>query len=342
MSVGVLRQTLEDFRIGSHLAEDVAATFFNELIAERDENLLADILSAWNRKGIAEDEIFALASIMRSRMKRIASKHGIFIDAVGTGGSRAKTFNVSTAAGFVIAGADVPVAKHGNRAASSKTGSADVLSELGVQVDVEREIAEQCLNQHGICFMFAPKFHSLSPTLAAARRRLGEPTIFNCVGPLCNPADAPHQLIGAWDESIARSIANVLARLGTKKSWVVHGADGMDEISPSGPTTVFEVCCDSVRKIDVSPEDFGIATVSSDAVPKANTPSESAAIVSKILTNASADTPAEKLAAMNAAAAIYLSGTTNSLDEAFDVAITNIRNGNASEKLNLLRAATNR
>ncbi|HYJ89865.1 MAG TPA: hypothetical protein VEV84_01030, partial [Pyrinomonadaceae bacterium] len=125
MSVGVLRQTLEDFRIGSHLAEDVAATFFNELIAERDENLLADILSAWNRKGIAEDEIFALASIMRSRMKRIASKHGIFIDAVGTGGSRAKTFNVSTAAGFVIAGADVPVAKHGNRAASSKTGSAD-------------------------------------------------------------------------------------------------------------------------------------------------------------------------------------------------------------------------
>jgi anthranilate phosphoribosyltransferase len=144
---------------------------------------------------------------MRGRMKRINSKHESFVDIVGTGGSKAKTFNVSTAASFVVAGAGVPVAKHGNKAATSNSGSADVLSELGIDPAVDAATAESCLNEIGICFMFAPNYHRLSPTLGKVRRGLGFPTIFNCVGPLCNPASAPHQLIGVWDVKLLPKMA---------------------------------------------------------------------------------------------------------------------------------------
>src|SRR5205085_11522163 len=161
--------------------------FLDALLAETDEGLISDVLYEWESKNVTEDELFSLALILRKRMTRISTHHGRFVDAVGTGGSRAKTFNVSTAAAFVIAGAGVPVAKHGNRAATSNSGSADVLAELGIKADIEPLDAEKCLNKLGICFMFAPKFHSLSPVLAKVRRALDRPTIFNNLGPLCNP-----------------------------------------------------------------------------------------------------------------------------------------------------------
>jgi len=336
-----LQETVSGFRAGNDLAEETATLFFDALIAETNEDKLVELFQAWNKKGIAEDEIFSIGSIMRSRMKRIASKHETFIDAVGTGGSRAKTFNVSTAATFVIAGADVPVAKHGNRAASSKTGSADVLTELGVRVDIEPETSEQCLNELGLCFMFAPKFHSLSPTLASARRRLiREPTIFNCVGPLCNPANAPHQLIGAWDRSAARKMANVLARLGTKRSWVVHGEDGLDEIS-LGRTFVYEVCCDNVNEFELNPDDFGLNVFVAGGLPKAETSAISATIIRDVLNNDRAGEAAEHLVAVNAAAAIHLSGAAGSLTDGFASAVESIRSENALRKLTGLSAATN-
>jgi anthranilate phosphoribosyltransferase len=241
----------------------------------------------------------------------------------------------------VIAGAGVPVAKHGNTAASSKSGSADVLSELGVKVDVEPPAAEECLNQIGICFMFAPKFHSLSLPLAAARRRFGKPTIFNCLGPLCNPASAPHQLIGSWDKDVARSIANALSRLGTKRSWVVHGTDGLDEITLAGTTTVFEVCCSSLREFQLSPEDFGSVRRVAD-IPKVGTAVESADVVKRVLGNGLPEHGAEDLVVVNAAAGIYISGMVDSLSDAATLARESIRNGRAQTKLSELGAATNR
>jgi anthranilate phosphoribosyltransferase len=340
--MGILGDTLTSFRAGNDLAEDACGSVFDALLSETNEDKLVEIFRAWNAKGITEDEIFSIASIMRSRMKRIASEHETFIDAVGTGGSRAKIFNVSTAATFVIAGAGIAVAKHGNRAASSKTGSADVLSELGIRVDVDPEASERCLNELGLCFMFAPKFHSLSPVLAAARRRMtGEPTIFNCVGPLCNPAGAPHQLVGAWNVEAARKLANVLARLGTKRSWVVHGEDGLDEITLSGRTLIYEICCDNVREFDLQPRDFGLEHVEHDLLPKAETSADSAAIIRNVLNNDRARNAAEHLVAINAAAAIYLSGMAGSPADAFAAAMESIRSGNAMRKLAALATATN-
>jgi anthranilate phosphoribosyltransferase len=336
----VLIQTLNAFKDGQDLDGNAAELFFNAMIAETNEDLLTEILSAWNDKGIAGDEVFFLASIMRDRMRRIRADHSTFIDAVGTGGSRAKTFNVSTAAAFVIAGTGIPVAKHGNRAASSKTGSADVLSELGVRVDVEPEIAQLCLNEIGICFMFAPKFHSLSPTLASARRRIGQPTIFNCLGPLCNPASAPHQVIGVWNRELAKTIAEVLARIGTKKSWVVHGDDGLDEITLTGGTYVYEIAGENMRSFEITPSDFGIS--SSNSVPRISNPVESAAIIRQILCNEFAEGSAEQLVLINAAAGVYVGGEAASLPEAYEKARQSLRNCSALNKFRALGEATNR
>jgi anthranilate phosphoribosyltransferase len=340
MSVDLIHQTISDLRSGADVRPEAAPAIFDAMISVTDETLLVELLSTWNDKGIAEDELYQLALIMRSRMKRIVPRHNTFVDAVGTGGSRAKTFNVSTAAAFVVAGADVPVAKHGNRAASSKTGSADLLSELGVKVDVEPGTAENNLNELGICFMFAPKFHALSPSLTAARRRLGEPTIFNCLGPLCNPASAPYQVIGAWERNVSKTLAGVLARLGTRRSWVINSDDGLDEISLAAASTVYDICCGQVKEIRLSPEDLGIER--SDQVPTAATRVESADIVRKVFSSVEANSPAERIVAVNAAAAIYISGGTGSLREAFEIASESIRSGRASAKLRSLSEATNR
>src|SRR5437762_1623318 len=192
---------------------------------------IAATLIALKRKGETGEELAGLAEGMRARATRINSIHRCFIDTAGTGSSVAKTFNVSTAAALVIAGAGLPVAKHGNRAASSKCGSADVLAALGVNVSASPDICERCLNEIGICFMFAPLYHSATARVAAVRRQLGVPTTFNLLGPLTNPAGAPRQIIGISDQNKLESIAHALALLGTEKAWVVHGADGLDEVT---------------------------------------------------------------------------------------------------------------
>jgi anthranilate phosphoribosyltransferase len=337
----ILVQTLGAFRVGNDLDCEFAAPFFDALITEADEDLLAELLTAWNGKGITGEEVFSLASIMRDRMKRIRTDHSKFIDAVGTGGSQAKTFNVSTAAAFVIAGAGVPVAKHGNRAASSRSGSADVLTELGVRVDVEPETAQRCLNEIGICFMYAPRFHSLSPTLTAARRCVGKPTIFNCLGPLCNPASAPHQVIGVWNRELAKTMAEALGRMGTKRSWVVHGEDGLDELTVSGRTFVYEVCCENVRDLEVTPADFGSRLFDPDSVIRTSNAAESASVVEKLLKNELRDSASEDLVLINAAAGIYVAGASASLTEAFEMAMQSVRSSDALSKLEMLRSLTN-
>ena len=187
----LLRKYRDEFAAGRSFGAADAEALLDALITETDEEPIAEVLTAWSAKGVSSDEIYEFACILRSRMKRVNSVHETFVDIVGTGGSSAKTFNVSTAASFVVAGAGVAVAKHGNKAATSNSGSADVLSVLGIDPAVSPETAEACLNTVGICFMFAPNFHRLSPTLAKVRRGLGFPTIFNCIGPLCNPR--PHR-----------------------------------------------------------------------------------------------------------------------------------------------------
>lgn len=306
-----------------------------------DEALIAGILTAWMEKGPTVDEIFSLAKIMRERARKIESKHPVFIDTAGTGASRIKTFNISTAAAFVIAGAGVAVAKHGNRAATSRSGSADVIAELGVKVETEPAKAAKCLDDIGICFMFAPYFHSLSPTLGKVRRGLGFPSVFNIVGPLCNPAGAPHQIMGVWDKALVEKVSQAMSRLGTAKSWVIHGSDGLDEITLSGETHISEITAGGVANRTISPADFCLETAPIDGLSKLS-PAESAALIGDILANKCESLAARDLVLMNAAAAINIAGTSEDLKAAFAIATESLESGAAAAKLAELVRETNR
>jgi len=337
----MLNYFLKNLSSGRNLTESEAVEFFTALQTETEnERLIADVLLALEAKGATADEIFTMAKIMRSRAVKVNSAHEIFVDVVGTGGSRAKIFNVSTAAAFVIAGANLPVAKHGNRAATSKSGSADVLAELGVNPSVKAKKAEECLNEIGICFMFAPLFHSHSPVLGKIRRELGVPTIFNNLGPLCNPANAPHQLIGVWNKNLVEKTANVLARLETKKSWVVHGSDGLDEITLDGKTSVAEVENGEVKSFQISPADFGLRNSSLANLQKFS-PAQSAQLIENILSGKATDETAKNLILVNAAAAIYVAGKAENLRAAFDAATESLDSGKAFKKLKKLIEFTN-
>ena len=337
----ILRDHLGRFREGDELASDGAEEFFDALICETDEATLANLFEAWHAKGTTENEVYELARIMRKRCTKIESKHERFVDVVGTGGSKAKTFNVSTAAAFVIAGAGVPVAKHGNRAATSNSGSADVLSAMGIEPAVDPATAQQCLNEIGICFMFAPNFHRLSPTLAKVRRGLGYPTIFNNLGPLCNPANAPFQLVGVWHTDLVERTANVLARLGTNCSWVAHGSDGLDEFTLNGTTYVAEAADGNVRSFELGSEDFGTMPASIDHL-RVSSAQESAALIRSILEGDCNDRAAIDLILINAAVPIFLAGFAGALPDAYKLAKQSLTSGAALAKIRELAAATNK
>ena len=334
MMSDLLRDQAQGFRRGIHLCPSDAATFLDQLIGSDDEDLLRDVFVAWNEKGIDEDEIFELARIMRDRCIRVETSRRKFVDIVGTGGSKTKTFNVSTAAAFVVAGAGVAVAKHGNRAATSNCGSADVLSALGIEPAVDAATATRCLDEIGICFMFAPNFHRLSPTLAKVRRGLGFPTIFNCIGPLCNPASAPHSLIGVWDADLVPKMANALSRLGAGRSWIVHGRDGLDEISLSGSTLVNEIVGDEVRSFEIHG-----SNLNGHKIRRADSAEESAGLIRGVLESSLAGSSEEALVLENAAAAIYIAGVAADLESARESALASVRNGNAARKLEELARA---
>ncbi|MCY7377109.1 MAG: anthranilate phosphoribosyltransferase [Pyrinomonadaceae bacterium] len=338
-----MKSELEDFlkivSSGKDLSESEAAEFFTALQSETEnESLIAAVLLALEAKGATADELYVMAKLMRSRAVKVNSKHETFVDIVGTGGSSAKIFNVSTAAAFVIAGANLPVAKHGNRAATSNCGSADVLSELGVNPAVDAAKAEKCLNEIGICFMFAPNFHALSPVLGKVRRELGRPTIFNNLGPLCNPANAPHQIIGVWRKDLVEKTAQVLAKLGTKKSWIVHGADGLDEITLNGATFVAEISGEKVKTFEISPADFGLSN-HNFSFSKCS-PTESAKIISDVLHGKSTDENARNIVLINAAAAVYIAGRTANLSDALAITKESLGSGKALEKLESLKSKT--
>jgi anthranilate phosphoribosyltransferase len=332
----LLRHYLERFRHGVEMDPADAESLLDSLIGCDNVDLTATLLSAWNDKGTAEDELFALATIMRGRMKRVESQHNKTVEIVGTGGGAAKTFNISTAAAFVVAGTGLAVAKHGNRAATSTSGSFDVLQELGINADIEPSETQESLNEHGLCFMYAPRFHSLSPMLATARRKVGRPTIFNNLGPLCNPASTPHNVIGVWDKRLLQMTARVLARLGSDRSWVVYGEGGLDEIALNGRTHVAEINGNNVAAFEISAADLKVSSPG-DTLPVRCSASESASVIRSILANRSKGGDAENLVLINAAAAIYVTGNATSLAESYEMARDSVRCGAAARKLKAMR-----
>lgn len=324
-----------------HLSRSDAALLLDWLLDDRTTDAqIAATLIALKHKGETVDELTGLAEAMRARATRINCSHSLFIDTAGTGSSAAKTFNVSTAAAFVIAGAGLPVAKHGNRAASSKCGSADVLSALGVDVSADPTVSESCLNEIGVCFMFAPLYHGATARVAKIRRELGVHTTFNLLGPLTNPAGAPRQLIGVWSRDLMEPIAQTLAQIGSERSWVVHGADGLDEVTISGPTFVAEAANGDVRTFRIDPEDF--ALVRADiATLRCEDAKASASMIRAVLLGERRDA-ARDLVIANAASALRVGGVTDDLREAASLAQKSLDSGAAMHKLELLARATNK
>jgi anthranilate phosphoribosyltransferase len=295
---------------------------------------IAAALVALKLKGETVEELAGFAEGMRARAVRIQSRHERFIDTAGTGSSCAKTFNVSTAAAFVIAGAGLPVAKHGNRAASSKCGSADVLAALGVNISVPAEVSEKCLNELGICFMFAPLYHSATARVAAIRREIGVQTTFNLLGPLTNPAGAPRQIIGVSDRQKVEPLALALSLLGTERAWVVHGADGLDEITIAEKTFVAESTNGAVRTFELSPEDFGIQRTSLDGLSGGDADAN-AKIIRDVVAGNGGDA-ARLLVLVNSAAALHVGGAAASLEQGMRLAEQSIDGKSAVGKLKAL------
>ena len=329
---------------GENLSRTEAANFLDALINPlAADTQIAAALIALTAKGETVEELAGMAEAMRERATPLHSRHERFIDTAGTGASAAKRFNVSTAAAFVIAGAGLPVAKHGARAASSTSGSADVLEALGVNTAVSPEIVERCLNEHGICFIFAPLFHLATARVARVRRELGVHTTFNLLGPLTNPARAPFQLLGVWHPSLVEKVASALALLGVKQAWVVHGADALDEVTITGKTLAAACsACTGVETFTISPEDFGIQAQSLNQ--RRESPAENARVTRAILHGeTNGDFAAvHDLVVINAAAALYLAGVANDLQNAAAMARESIDSGQAISKLDALIRETNR
>jgi anthranilate phosphoribosyltransferase len=316
-----------------------AASLLEFLIsAEATDAQIAAALTALAAKGETEDELAGFAETMRSCCARITTKHAVYVDTCGTGGSGAKTFNVSTAAAFVVAAAGLPVAKHGNVGVTTKAGSADVLRALGVKVDLTAERVAGCFDEIGICFMFAPLHHAATKRVAMVRRELGVRTIFNLLGPLTNPAGAPHQVIGVSDERGLEKVARALAALGTRRSWVVRGSDGLDEITLSGVTVVYEASADGVRRFELTPQDFGLEKSSLDEL-RGGSAEENAAIIKAVLSGTRRD-GARNLVLMNAAASLHVTGRGETLGDCVDAARAAIDSGAALARLDALRLRT--
>jgi anthranilate phosphoribosyltransferase len=325
---------------GENLRREEAASLLDALLdGTATDAQIGAALVALAVKGETVEELAGLASAMRARSVRIRARHECFIDTAGTGSSAAKTFNVSTAAAFVIAGAGLPVAKHGSRAATSRSGSADVLAALGINVSAAPEVSEACLNEFGICFMFAPLYHGATARVAGLRRELGIHTTFNLLGPLTNPASAPRQVIGVWHEALVEPLAHTLLALGAERAWVVHGRDGLDEVTLAASTKVAEVTGDGVRVFDVGPEDFGLEPTTLEGL-RGGDAEANARIIRSILAGERRDA-GRALVAANAAAALFVGGIAADLREAARLAEQSIDGGGALDKLEQLVRASN-
>ena len=295
---------------------------------------MGGLLMALRTRGETVDEFAAAASVMRAKCHAVRAPAGA-MDIVGTGGDGKGTLNISTATAFVVAGAGVPVAKHGNRNLSSKSGAADALTEMGLNVMVGPQVVERCLAEAGIGFMMAPMHHPAMRHVGPVRAELGTRTIFNILGPLTNPAGVKRQLTGAFAPRLLRPMAETLRALGSEAAWLVHGSDGTDEITIAGPTAVVALEAGEIREFSVHPEDAGLPVHPFEAI-LGGTPAQNAVAFRALLNG---QTGAYRDAVLlNAAAALLVAGKATSLKEGVSMARAAIDSGQALARLNLLRA----
>ena len=300
---------------------------------------IKSFLVALFEKGETAEELTGAAMSLRKHMSPIQSNRDSIVDTCGTGGGKTGTFNISTAAAIVAASAGASVAKHGNRKSTSLTGSAEVLEVMGVTVDCSVETVQKCLNQLGICFCYAPLFHPSVKNVSNVRKKLKHRTIFNLIGPLCNPANAKYQVLGAGLGNTRPLLAQALAKLGTERSIVVHSRDGIGEISVSEVTDVSEVLGTQVREGQLAPSDFGLEQTSAKLL-RANSPSESADVIKRVMEGQLG--PQRDIVVANAAAALWISGICDGLLAGAERCARAIDNGQAGEILKELVEMTNK
>ncbi len=327
----MIQQAIRNILNKEDLSLETTREVMDEIMSGNATNAqIAAFITGIRMKGETIDEITACAMSMRNIGLKLRHE-GDVLDIVGTGGDEAFTFNISTISSIIIAAAGIPVAKHGNRSVSSKCGSADVLEALGVKIDIPVEKSEKILKEIGICFLFAPVYHSSMKYAAPVRRELGVRTIFNILGPLSSPANANLQLLGVYDENLVEPMAKVLSNLGVKRAMVVHGHDGLDEVSLSGKTTVCEVNESKINSFFLDPHQFGFEYCKPEDLVGGD-PTMNADIARKILSGEPG--PKRDIVLLNSAICLYMTYNNITLRECVRLAAETIDSGKAMEKLN--------
>jgi len=335
----MMETVLSQVEAGRDLSMDQMSQAIAQVMAgASSEDQIARLLVGLHQKGETVAEVAGAAVAMRGEMTPIRTRHSGVVDVVGTGGDRSGTFNISTAAALVTAAAGVPVAKHGNRRVTSPSGAADVLATLGVNIEADVQAVEACLDELGICFCFAPLLHKAMKHVAPVRKKLGIPTIFNILGPLANPASAPFQLLGVGKPELRPLLSEALSMLGARRVLVVHGSDGLDEVTLGGTTHVTEATDGQLREFEWNPSDFGLSVTPRDGL-LVDGPDQSAAMIRDLLDDRPG--PPRDIVVANAAAALWTVGRHDSPAACAQLAAEAIRTGAAKDLLARLVERTN-
>lgn len=318
------------------MSEKFKSLFEDMISGNMPDAEIAKHLLAIEERGVSETELSIAAQILREKMVPVKAPKSA-IDIVGTGGDGLKTYNISTACCFVVAGAGVTVAKHGNRAVSSKSGASDVLRELGVKLDITTAQTETCLHETGVGFLFAPNHHKAMGKVAKARALLGTRTIFNRLGPLCNPANVEYILVGVYSNELRHIYAKALLALGTQRALIVHGGDGMDEITTTSPTMISELKKGQITEYEITPEQFGLGRTSLKNLEGGDANENAKALLALLKGEPS---PYRDIVVLNSAAALYVAGESSSIQDGIDLAQNAIDTGKAMTALhNLIRVS---
>ncbi|MGM4918366.1 anthranilate phosphoribosyltransferase [Tardiphaga sp. 813_E8_N1_3] len=333
-----LRAIIAKVATGASLSREEASVAFDSMMSgEATPSQMGGLLMALRVRGETVDEITGAVEVMRAKMLRVDAPAGA-VDVVGTGGDGSGSVNVSTCASFIVAGCGVPVAKHGNRALSSRSGAADVLAALGVKIDLTPDDVSRCLKETGIGFMFAPAHHPAMKNVGPTRVELATRTIFNLLGPLSNPAGVTRQMVGVFSRQWVLPLAQVLTNLGSESAWVVHGSDGLDEITLTGPTFVAALENGNIRSFEISPEDAGLPRTGPDSL-KGGDAQENAASLQAVLDGK--PSAFRDVALFNAAAALIVAGKVKDIKEGVALGQKSLDSGAALEKLKRLVTVSN-
>jgi len=333
-----LKALIAKVATGASLTRGEAASAFDNMMSgEATPSQMGGLLMGLRVRGETVDEITGAVAVMRAKMLSVKAPPDA-IDVVGTGGDASGSFNISTCAAFIVAGVGLPVAKHGNRALSSKSGAADVLQALGVKIDLNPEQVSGCIREAGIGFMFAPMHHPAMKNVGPTRVELGTRTIFNLLGPLSNPAGVKRQMVGTFSKYWVEAMAEVLKNLGSEAVWVVHGSDGLDEITTSGPSSVAALEDGKIRVFEITPEDAGVKRVKPEALRGGDADFNAKALLDVLKGKVG---PFRDVSVINAAAALIVAGKAKNLKEGAALAAKSIDSGEAEGRLDRLIAMSN-